>query len=136
MPIPIDQRKKPTAVKIHVKTGAGVDISWADGHSSHYDFTYLRDQCPCATCNDERAKKEAMPVATTNLPSSPLLPMYKPKPRAQAATQVGNYAVQISFTDGHSTGIFSYDYLRTLCPCEACARAFRESPENSQQKTV
>ena len=135
MPTPIDQRKKPTAVKIHVKTGAGVDITWADGHSSHYDFTYLRDQCPCATCNDERAKKESMPPAT-NLLSSPLLPMYKPKPRAQAATQVGNYAVQISFTDGHSTGIFSYDYLRTLCPCEECGRAFRESPEKSQQKTV
>jgi DUF971 family protein len=62
--------------------------------------------------------------------------MYKPKPRAQAATQVGNYAVQISFSDGHSTGIFSYDYLRTLCPCEECGRAFRESPEKSQQKTV
>jgi len=136
MPIPIDQRKKPTAVKIHVKTGAGVDITWADGHSSHYDFTYLRDQCPCATCNDERGKKEAAPVATANLLSSPLLPMYKPKPRAQAATQVGNYAVQISFTDGHSTGIFSYDYLRTLCPCEECGRAFRDSPEKSQQKTV
>ena len=136
MPTPIDQRKKPTAVKIHVKTGAGVNITWADGHSSHYDFTYLRDQCPCATCNDERGKKEAMPVATTNLLSSPLLPMYKPKPRAQAATQVGNYAVQISFTDGHSTGIFSYDYLRTLCPCQECGRAFRESPEKSQQKTV
>ena len=136
MPIPIDQRKKPTAVKIHVKTGAGVDITWADGHSSHYDFTYLRDQCPCATCNDERGKKDAMPVATTNLLSSPLLPMYKPKPRAQAATQVGNYAVQISFTDGHSTGIFSYDYLRTLCQCEECGLAFRESPEKSQQKTV
>ncbi|HEV2102594.1 MAG TPA: DUF971 domain-containing protein [Candidatus Acidoferrum sp.] len=134
MPIPIDQRKKPTAVKIHVKTGAGVDITWADGHSSHYDFTFLRDQCPCATCNDERAKKDATPAA--NLLSSPLLPMYKPKPRAQAATQVGNYAVQISFTDGHSTGIFSYDYLRTLCPCEECARAFRETSENSQQKTV
>lgn len=134
MPIPIDQRKKPTAVKIHVKTGAGVDITWADGHSSHYDFTYLREQCPCATCNDERGKKDVL--TTMNLPSSPLLPMYKPKPRAQGATQVGNYAVQISFTDGHSTGIFSYEYLRTLCPCDECGRAFRATPEKSQQKTV
>src|SRR5713226_4250313 len=71
MPIPIDQRKKPTAVKIHVKTGAGVDITWADGHSSHFEFAYLRDQCPCATCNDERGKKEVL--TTMNLPSSPLL---------------------------------------------------------------
>jgi len=125
MPTPFDQRKKPTAVKIHVKTGAGVDITWADGHSSHFDFPYLREQCPCATCNDERAKKQNM--ASMNLPSSSLLPMYKPKPRAQAATQVGSYAIQISFNDGHSTGIYSYDYLRTLCPCAECEAAFRKA---------
>ncbi|MGB7847205.1 MAG: DUF971 domain-containing protein [Candidatus Acidiferrum sp.] len=125
MPTPIDHRKKPTAVKVHVKTGAGVDITWADGHSSHFEFGFLRDHCPCATCNDERAKKESH--AAMNLPASPLLPMYKPKPRAQAATQMGNYAIQINFTDGHSTGIFSYDYLRTLCPCEECAKAFRDT---------
>ena len=49
---------KPTAIKIHVKTGAGVDITWADGHTSHFDFPLLRENCPCATCNDERGKKE------------------------------------------------------------------------------
>lgn len=124
MPTPIDPRKKPKEVKVHVKTGAGVDIVWMDGHSSHFDFPFLRDRCPCATCNDERAKKESM-GGGTSIASSPLLPMYKPKARAQAATQVGNYAIQISFSDGHSTGIFSYDYLRTLCPCQECAKAFR-----------
>ncbi|MGC2766656.1 MAG: DUF971 domain-containing protein, partial [Candidatus Acidiferrum sp.] len=96
---------------------------WADGHSSHFDFAFLRDNCPCATCNDEREKKESHPAE--KFPASPLLPMYKPKLRAQAATQVGNYAIQISFNDGHSTGIFSYAYLRTLCSCEECAKAFR-----------
>jgi len=123
MPTPIDQRKKPVAVKIHVKSSAGVDITWADGHSSHFDFSFLRESCPCATCNDERAKKESSHAGPRL--SSPLLPMYKPKPRAQSASPVGNYAIQISFSDGHSTGIFSYDYLRTQCPCEECARAFR-----------
>jgi len=127
MPTPLDLRKKPTDVKVHVKTGSGVDITWADGHSSHFDFPYLRDLCPCATCNDERSKKEA--AASFNLPASPLLPMYKPKPRANSATPVGNYAIQIVFNDGHSTGIYSYDYLRTLCPCEACAKAFRQAPQ-------
>jgi DUF971 family protein len=125
MPTPPDQRKKPIDVKVHVKTGAGVDIAWADGHSSHFDFAFLRDNCPCATCNDEREKKESGPSA--KLPASPLLPMYRPKPKAQAATQVGNYAIQISFNDGHSTGIFSYAYLRTLCPCKECAKAFRSA---------
>jgi DUF971 family protein len=121
MATPIDHRKRPTAVKIHVKSGAGVDITWADSHSSHFDFPFLRDHCPCATCNDERAKKESAPAATP----SPL-PMYKPKARAESAAQVGNYAIQIHFTDGHSTGIYSYDYLRTLCSCDECARAFRQ----------
>jgi DUF971 family protein len=125
MPAPIDLRKKPKEVKIHVKTGAGVDISWADGHTSHYDFPLLRDNCPCATCNDERAKKESLGAGA--MVASSVLPMYKPKARAQSATQVGNYAIQISFSDGHSTGIFSYEYLRMLCPCEECAEAFRET---------
>jgi DUF971 family protein len=133
MPRPIDPRKQPTAVKVHVKTGAGVDVTWADGHSSHFDFPYLRDNCPCATCNDERAKKQSAPApGGPILASSPLLPMYKPKARAQSASQVGNYAIQIFFNDGHSTGIFSYDYLRTMCPCAECAQAFRDERVASQ----
>src|SRR5271168_185971 len=125
MPTPLDPRKKPTAIKIHVSTGAGVDVTWADGHSSHYDFPYLRDECPCATCNDEREKKLSLNSSTHAMASSSVLPMFKPKARAQAATQVGNYAIQISFNDGHSTGIYSYDHLRTICPCPDCAKAFR-----------
>ena len=125
MAIPIDQRRKPTAIKIHVKTGAGVDISWADGHASHYDFAYLREECPCATCKDEREKKAEFGSTAPALSPSAALPMFNPKARAQSATSVGNYAVQISFTDGHSTGIYSYDHLRSICPCSECAHAFR-----------
>jgi prepilin-type processing-associated H-X9-DG protein len=126
MPIPLDPRKKPSDVKIHVKHGAGVDIIWADGHASHYDFAYLREECPCATCNDERWKKEAL-AAVSGVTSFPPLPMFKPKPSAQAATVVGNYAVQITFSDGHATGIYSYDHLRSICPCAECAKLFRSA---------
>jgi len=138
MPTPLDPRKKPITIKIHVSTGAGVDITWADGHASHYEFPYLRDACPCATCNDEREKKaeaerkdadsphaahgsSAIPLPMT----SPVFPMFKPKARAQSAASVGSYAIQINFSDGHNTGIYSYDQLRSICPCEACAAAFR-----------
>jgi prepilin-type processing-associated H-X9-DG protein len=123
MPLPIDPRRKPTSVKVHVKNGAGVDIVWADGHASHYEFPYLREQCPCATCNDERGKKEDLASAQTTAFAP--LPMFKPKTLAQSATPVGNYALGISFTDGHSTGIFSYEYLRAVCPCQECAKIFR-----------
>src|SRR5881227_2079851 len=125
MPTPLDPRKKPTSVKIHVSSGASVDITWADGHLSHYDFAYLRDECPCATCNDERIRKGAF--AAAGPASTAALPMFKPKTRAQAATSVGNYAIQITFTDGHATGIFSYDHLRSICPCVECTKSFRAS---------
>jgi DUF971 family protein len=121
MPIPIDPRNKPAAVKIHVTSGAGVDITWTDGHASHYDFPYLRENCPCATCNDEREKKLAFATAGPASASTAALPMFKPKPTAKAATAVGNYAIQITFSDGHATGIYSYDHLRTICPCPQCS---------------
>jgi DUF971 family protein len=123
MPVSADLRRKPASVKIHVSSGAGVDIAWADGHTSHFDFVYLRDHCPCATCNDERAKRESLAEGSPAFASSPALPMFKPKPRAQSAQAVGQYAIQISFSDGHSTGIYSYDLLRTICPCAECASA-------------
>ena len=128
MPLPLDSRKKPASVKIHVTSGTGVDIIWSDEHVSHYDFAYLRDECPCATCNEEREKKRAF--ASAGPTSAVPLPMVKPKARAQAATVVGNYAIQITFSDGHATGIYSYDILRTICPCADCAKAFRSAPSS------
>jgi DUF971 family protein len=126
MPIPIDPRRKPADIKVQVSTGAGLDVVWSDGHTSHYDFAYLRERCPCANCNDERTKKAAFAASgghtTPDAPS--VLPMFKPKIKARAAKAMGNYALQIDFTDGHSTGIYSYDYLRTICPCEDCVREF------------
>ena len=157
MPIALDPRKKPTDVKVHVSTGAGVDITWSDGHHSHYDFPYLRDECPCATCNEERRRKEEAlhPPAEAAASSGgtggsgggvsgsgaggivgslgPALPIYKPKARAKSARAVGNYALQIEFTDGHSTGIFSFTYLREICPCPACAIEFRGQQEIGDQ---
>jgi DUF971 family protein len=124
MPEAFDARKKPTDVKVQVSTGAGVDIVWADGHHSHYAFSFLRDECPCATCDDLRRKKNAAKVPAA-IGGNSVLPMYKPKLSARAAKPLGNYALQIEFNDGHSTGIYSYDHLRTICPCEECARDFR-----------
>ena len=90
-------------------------------HTSRYDFPYLRDHCPCALCNDEREKKSKAG------PRAPLLPMYKPRVTAKSANAVGNYALQIQFSDSHATGIFSFEHLREICPCEACARDFRSA---------
>jgi prepilin-type processing-associated H-X9-DG protein len=118
MPIPLDERKKPASLKVHVSTGEGVEVVWADGHVSRYTFPYLRDNCPCASCNDEREKK-----ATAGSTAS-AFPMFKPRITAKTAKAVGNYAIQIDYSDGHATGIYSFVHLREICPCEACQREF------------
>lgn len=110
---------KPTQVKIHVSTGQGMDINWADGHRSHYEFGYLRDHCPCAVCNEERGRKP-------NPPQGGALPLYKERVTARAASPVGHYAVEFSFSDGHTTGIYSFPYLREICPCGECMEASRQ----------
>ncbi|MGH9560932.1 MAG: gamma-butyrobetaine hydroxylase-like domain-containing protein, partial [Terracidiphilus sp.] len=99
-------------------TGEGMEVTWSDSHVSRYTFPYLRDNCPCAMCNDEREKK----AKAGNSPA--VLPMFKPRVTAKAAKPVGNYAVQIEYSDGHSTGIYSFTHLREICPCEECQREF------------
>jgi DUF971 family protein len=127
MPIAQDARKKPASIKVHVSTGEGVEIIWSDQHTSRYDFPYLRDHCPCALCNDEREKKAKGGASS----GSALLPMYKPRVTAKSANAVGNYALQIQFSDSHATGIFSFEHLREICPCEACQRDFRSAPKET-----
>ncbi len=36
---------------------------------------------------------------------------------------VGSYAIKIGWSDGHDTGIYTYEYLHSICPCDACERA-------------
>ena len=129
MPIPIDVRKKPMDVKVHVTTGQGVEVTWSDGHASRYPFPYLRDVCPCALCNDEREKKARVETSATS--GGAVLPMFKPRVTAKSANAVGNYAIQIQFSDGHATGIYSYEHLREICPCEACGRDFRAAAKET-----
>ena len=128
MPLPLDPRRKPADIKVHVTTGAGVDITWADGHRTHFDFAFLREMCPCAMCNDERQKKQDL-AEHAPVTSGAVLPLFKPKPTARAAKAVGNYALQIDFSDGHTTGIYSYEYLRGICPCDECASIVRSQTD-------
>jgi DUF971 family protein len=124
MPIPQDVRKNPIDVKVRITTGEGVEITWSDGHASRFPFPYLRDLCPCALCNDERDKKKRIEGSPSS--ASAVLPMFKPRVTAKGAKAMGNYAIQIEFSDGHTTGIYSFEHLREICPCEACGREFRQ----------
>lgn len=111
-----DPRTEPVSVKVLLTTGEGVVVEWRDGHQSRYPFPYLRDQCPCASCRERRAQGQS--VAGTRIKSD--LPIYQEPVRAVTAEPVGHYAVRFDFSDGHTTGIYSFNYFREICPCDDC----------------
>ena len=112
----------PKTVKVNVTTGTGLDIEWKDGHRSHYGFVFLRDACPCALCDDERQKQGRGPGdPPKQAPGT--LPMYKPAAKPTEAAPVGKYALRFHWNDGHELGIYSWQFLRDVCPCEECKAA-------------
>ena len=46
--------------------------------------------------------------------------MFKPTLKMLNVEAVGHYAIQIDWSDGHNTGIYSFDHLRKICPCAEC----------------
>jgi DUF971 family protein len=112
----------PKSVKVNLTTGTGVDIEWNDGHVSHYNFVYLRDACPCAMCNEERDKSGRKPGEPPKLAPG-ALPMFKPAAKPISAEPIGKYAIKFSWNDSHDLGIYSWQYLREVCPCEECKGA-------------
>jgi DUF971 family protein len=99
---------------IAISKSKGIQIDWTDGHHSSYTLEYLRDECPCATCTGAHGTS---PQKTNySAPADPF-PMFKPALKMLNVAPVGNYAIQIFWNDGHSTGIYSFDHLRKICPC-------------------
>ncbi len=115
-------KNDPKSVKIDVTGGTGVEIVWKDLHRSSYTFPFLRDACPCALCDDEREKANRAPGEPPALAPG-TLPMFKEKARPTHAEPVGRYAIRFAWNDGHELGIYSWPFLREICPCEACRTA-------------
>jgi len=109
----------PDKVRVLLTEGKGLEIDWADGHKSAWSFPWLRDACPCANCVEER-KKERRRLGQPRPRTGELLPMYTPPPKPSSVRPVGRYAIEFSWLDGHSGGIYSWDYLRRVCQCQEC----------------
>lgn len=91
-------------------------IIWTDGHVSSYEFGLLRAACPCAECRGGHENMTTEPdpaVFTTPLPDSPAT-------RLSQVEAVGRYALSLHWEDGHRFGIYTWAYLRALCPCPHC----------------
>lgn len=92
-------------------------LTWTDGHQAEFDYTYLRGYCPCAGCQGHGTS-----TVEFRQPASPVEPI--------DIRPVGNYAISIHWSDAHDTGIYRFDFLRRICPCESCrsAGADNENP--------
>lgn len=112
----------PKSVKVDISGGTGVVIDWKDGHRSDYTFPFLRDACPCALCDEERGKTGRKPGETPKLAPG-ALPMFKPAAKPLSAEPVGKYAIRFRWNDNHELGIYSWQFLRDVCPCEECSTA-------------
>ena len=112
----------PAKVRVMKSEGTGVAIDWKDGHSSSWSFPWLRNACPCATCNEER-EQTGRAVGAAKAKSGGPLVLYEAPPRPLEVTPVGKYAIRFKWNDGHESGIYSWEYLRRVCQCDACNAA-------------
>ncbi len=112
----------PRKVRVKKTEGTGVEIDWADGHHSHWAFPWLRHACPCATCHEAREKDGREPGTPAPKPHT-LFPKFEAPPRPTDVSRVGNYALKFHWSDGHESGIYSWDYLRRVCRCNTCLAA-------------
>ena len=91
----------------------GLTVHWLDGRVSFYPIAHLRKLSPSADARQLREEMAKNPL--TVLPASSVSDSSQPL-TATGAEMVGNYAVRIIFSDGHDTGIFSWDYLHEIDP--------------------
>ena len=94
----------PSSVRVDLDANRVV-ITWRDGHESRYTGAYLRWTCPCAACRGH-APGQVEPPRFEDVRQVRLL----------GAGPVGSYALRFDFSDGHDSGIFSYEHLRRSCP--------------------
>ncbi len=104
----------PTGIHFD-KANQAMQVKWRDGHESVYPFALLRKECPCAVCNDLRARaaRDPLRVLSGSAPTAADAIVVGVEP-------VGRYAIKLCWRDGHDTGIYSFDFLRELCPCPQC----------------
>jgi DUF971 family protein len=92
-----------------------LSIEFEDGHRARYPHEVLRGFCPCASCQGHSG--EIRFVEGGNLELADI-------------GEVGNYALRLTWGDGHGSGIYSFRYLRALCCCDDCA------PDDPKQRSL
>ena len=81
-------------------------VTWSDGHKTPFTLSYIRGWCPCAKCQGHFTRELHFQESVN--------------PVLEDVTPVGNYGMKLTWGDGHDSGIYSFDELRSICTCQAC----------------
>jgi DUF971 family protein len=91
----------------------GLVVEWEDsGHRALFEARALRLACPCAECVEEMTGRPLIDPARVPADVRPL-----------GVDLVGGYGIRVRWSDGHSTGIYTFERLRLVCPCARCTGA-------------
>jgi DUF971 family protein len=105
----MDSDVSTTPLEVRAPRGAQVlEIDFSDNHRGVYPHEILRGYCPCALCQGHQGPIRFVPGGNTELVD---------------LAEVGDYALRLSWADGHSTGIYTFKFLRELCCCSKCEAA-------------
>jgi DUF971 family protein len=108
-----DTKVRPTGITLNKKDKekAFLEIEWNDGTTCQYPLSHLREACPCVECRGGH-QYMGMKYAPDNLLTLTPARSYD----VLEILPVGNYAIQPVWDDGHDTGIYTWEYLRHICP--------------------
>ena len=112
--------ERPEPAEISQPSQTEVRILWKDGHESLYTGYALRCGCRCAQCIDEMSGEKRLREDSIRADVQPL-----------SIDPVGRYALRFQWNDGHSAGIYTFDYLRKLCGCPSCASGGLQQQERA-----
>ncbi|MFL5402339.1 MAG: DUF971 domain-containing protein [Gemmatimonadales bacterium] len=102
MPLPI-----PHAIN---RRDDGLLIEWdQQGHAGFFAARALRLACPCAACVEEMSGRRMLDPAMVPANIRPL-----------SLQLVGAYGLRVNWSDGHTTGIYTFEHLLRDCPCSQC----------------
>ncbi len=104
-----DRSSMPTAIR---REPDAIVINWVEpGHVARYPARELRLGCQCAACVDEMTSRPLLDPATVPANVAP-----------DGVELVGGYGLRVRWSDGHSAGIYTFEWLRSHCPCPECSR--------------
>jgi len=102
----------PIPLEIKKTGGREITVRWDDNHVSVFPIKFLRSECTCANCVSEITGLRILDPRTVSEDLTVL-----------NAEHVGRYGVKFTFSDRHENGIYTWERLRSICPCPECSAA-------------